>query len=404
MPEKTSRKMQYLEECFETLACLGDGTDKEVFLVKRKGSGKMYVKKYVSPEAAEVCGRLEGVVNKNIARIHAVAQDGKKGLVIEEFINGVTLEEYRESRRVLTEEQVCSIVSDLCDALFEIHNRGIVHRDIKPENVMLSNDGVVKLIDFGIARSIKEGKRQDTEILGTAGYAAPEQFGYRQTDARADVYAVGVLMNKLLTGELPTQHLYDGPALQKVIRQCTEMDAKNRFQTIRELKNTVEELSVRKGRIQERQGGQFGYVREKRPEMRPQKDAAPQNGNRTKERRTPGFVIEGVPGFRTRDLEKNVAAAFGYIFLFFAPFASMGDYTSSIQIFLLALSARIIFLWVATLVLINFGDWDMKIFLTRKFSKKARKGIRITLWIIIAYAGAMLNNYVNYNLLGMIEP
>ncbi len=54
--------------------------------------------------------------------------------------------------------------------------------------------------------------------------------------------------------------------------------------------------------------------------------------------------------------------------------------------------------------MINFGDWDMKIFLTRKFSKKARKGIRITLWIIIAYAGAMLNNYVNYNLLGMIEP
>ena len=204
MPEKTNRKMQYLEESFETLACLGEGIDKEVFLVKRKGSGKMYVKKYVSPEAAEVCGRLEGVVNKNIARIHAVAQDGKKGLVIEEFINGVTLEEYRESRRVLTEEQVCSIVSDLCDALFEIHNRGIVHRDIKPENVMLSNDGVVKLIDFGIARSIKEGKRQDTEILGTAGYAAPEQFGYRQTDARADVYAVGVLMNKLLTGELPT--------------------------------------------------------------------------------------------------------------------------------------------------------------------------------------------------------
>ena len=133
-------------------------------------------------------------------------------------------------------------------------------------------------------------------------------------------------------------------------------------------------------------------------------DAAPQNGNRTKERRTPRFVIEGVPGFRTRDLEKNVAAAFGYIFLFFAPFASMGDYTSSIQIFLLALSARIIFLWVATLVLINFGDWDMKIFLTRRFSKKARKGIRITLWIIIAYACTMLNDYVNYNLLGMIEP
>ena len=155
MPEKTNRKMQYLEECFETLTCLGDGTDKEVFLVKRKGSGKIYVKKYVSPEAAEVCGRLEGVVNRNIARIHAVAQDGKKGLVIEEFINGVTLEEYRKSRRVLTEERVCSIVSDLCDALFEIHSRGIVHRDIKPENVMLSNDGVVKLIDFGIARSIK---------------------------------------------------------------------------------------------------------------------------------------------------------------------------------------------------------------------------------------------------------
>ena len=413
MPEKTNRKMQYLEESFETLTCLGDGTDKEVFLVKRKGSGKIYVKKYVSPEAAEVCGRLEGVVNRNIARIHAVAQDGKKGLVIEEFINGVTLEEYRKSRRVLMEERVCSIVSDLCDALFEIHSRGIVHRDIKPENVMLSNDGVVKLIDFGIARSIKEGKRQDTEILGTAGYAAPEQFGYRQTDARADVYAVGVLMNKLLTGELPTQHLYGGPALQKVIRQCIEMDAENRFQTIQELKSTVEELLARKSGRRERQahaGVTLGQAEQRDldrkilPEISPYKDVVPEEGGRRKVRKNQGCVIRGVPGFRTGVLWKNVVATIGYAFMVMVTVLPMQEYTSSVEVFMLEALSQFLCIWAATLVLFNVADWDRKFFLTCRFPKAVTLVFRILLWIFIFNMGIMIENHVKYDILGMVRP
>ncbi len=410
MPDKTNRKMQYLEESFETLTCLGDGSDKEVFLVKRKDSGKIYVKKYVSSEAAEVCSRLEGVVNRNMVRIHAVAQDEKQGLVIEEFINGVTLEEYGENRGILSEERVCDIVSEICNALFEIHNRGIVHRDIKPANVMVSNDGVIKLIDFGIARSMKAGKRQDTEILGTAGYAAPEQFGYRQTDAMADVYAVGVLMNKLLTGELPTQHLYGGPALQKVIRQCIEMDAENRFQTIQELKSTLEEFLARKSGLPERQAhvgvtlGQVDSVRKILPQIPLYKDVVPKEGDGRKARKNQGCVIRGIPGFRTGVLWKNVVATIGYAFMILCTVIPMQEYTSSVEVFMLEALSQFLCIWAATLVLFNVADWDRKFFLTCRFPKAVTLVFRILLWIFIFNMGIVIENHVKYDILGMVRP
>lgn len=361
------------------LACLGDRPDQEVFLVRRKNEGKIYVKKYVSAKSAEVYTRLQDIVHRNIPRIYSVAQGEDKGIVIEEFINGETLEEYMEKRGVLEENQVCSIVREICSALFVVHNRGIVHRDIKPENVMISNDGVVKVIDFGIARNIKEGKTQDTEILGTVGYAAPEQYGYGQTDARADIYATGVLMNRLLTGELPTQHLYSAPVLRDIIKRCIEMDARNRFQTIQELKGSVETTGTRPERKTE----------EKRFKI--------------KESKRPGCVIKGIPGFRTGVLWKNSVATLGYIFMTISTYALMQDYTSSIEVFLLEASAVFLYLWAATLVGFNVGDWDRKFILTRRLPREVMLILRIVLWAVIFDLGIRIENYVKYDILGMIR-
>ena len=379
MSEMVNRKLQYLEESYEVLACLGDRPDQEVFLVRRKNEGKIYVKKYVSAKSAEVYTRLQDIVHRNIPRIYSVAQGEDKGIVIEEFINGETLEEYMEKRGVLEENQVCSIVREICSALFVVHNRGIVHRDIKPENVMISNDGVVKVIDFGIARNIKEGKTQDTEILGTAGYAAPEQYGYGQTDARADIYATGVLMNRLLTGELPAQHLYSAPVLQDIIKRCIEMDARNRFQTIQELKGSVETTGTR-------------------PERKTE-----ENRFKIKENKHPGCVIKGIPGFRTGVLWKNIVATLGYIFLTISTYALMQDYTSSIEVFLLEASAVFLYLWAATLVGFNVGDWDRKFILTRRLPKEVMLILRIVLWAVIFDLGFRIENYVKYDILGMIR-
>lgn len=379
MSEMVNRKLQYLEESYEVLACLGNRPGQEVFLVRRKNDGKIYIKKYVSAKSVEVYTRLQDIVQRNIPRIYCVAQGEDKGIVIEEFINGETLEEYLEKKGVLEENQVCSIIREICSALFVVHNRGIVHRDIKPENVMISNDGVVKVIDFGIARNIKEGKTQDTEILGTAGYAAPEQYGYGQTDARADIYATGVLMNRLLTGELPAQHLYSAPFLQDIIKRCIEMDARNRFQTIQELKGSVEITGTR-------------------PERKTE-----ENRFKIKENKHPGCVIKGIPGFRTGVLWKNIVATLGYSFLTISTYALMQDYTSSIEVFLLEASAVFLYLWAATLVGFNVGDWDRKFILTRRLPKEVMLILRIVLWAVIFDLGFRIENYVKYDILGMIR-
>ena len=94
----------------------------------------------------------------------------------------------------------------LCEALDYLHSRQppIIFRDMKPSNVMVTNTGLVKLIDFGIARTYKVGKKRDTVAMGSENYAAPEQWGKGQTDARSDVYALGATMYHLLANMAPT--------------------------------------------------------------------------------------------------------------------------------------------------------------------------------------------------------
>ena len=151
-----------------------------------------------------------------------------------EYVNGTVLEE-----RKYFPAEAKDILCQVCDGLSALHGAGIVHRDIKPENIMTDGSGGIKIIDYSISRLVKPSKRRDTELLGTAGYASPEQFGFSQTNARADIYSCGVLLNYLLTGgKLPLEEEYGGP-LGSVIRKCTEIDERNRFSSAEELKRAV---------------------------------------------------------------------------------------------------------------------------------------------------------------------
>ena len=123
-----------------------------------------------------------------------------------------------------------------CRILAQLHRAEppIIHRDIKPGNIILTEDGTVKLLDMNAARQLSEGKEADTRLLGTAGYAAPEQYGFAQSDARTDIYAAGVLMNVLRTGCLPQEKLAGG-SLRRIVRKCTHIDPNRRYASAGEL-------------------------------------------------------------------------------------------------------------------------------------------------------------------------
>ena len=128
----------------------------------------------------------------------------------------------------------------LCSAVGALHSAGIIHRDIKPSNIMLTNDGIIKLIDFDASRIYKSYRKKDTRNIGTDGYAPPEQYGFAQTDERSDIFAIGVVMFELLTGgksisELPA---YNG-LLKPVIEKCTRLAPEERYSTVDELKKAL---------------------------------------------------------------------------------------------------------------------------------------------------------------------
>ena len=197
--------------------------------------GSLYVLKEIGLEDTEMYQKLIRLDCKNIVRFYdTVAQDGRF-YAVEEFINGgSTLREYMERRGPLSDLETKNIALQICNGLKQVHKLGIVHRDINPNNIMLAADGTVKIIDFGISRTVKRNQSCDTEILGTHGFTAPEQFGFHQTGPKADIYSMGVLINVMATGCLPGVQLVNG-WLSEIVLKCTQIDETNRYRNMDDL-------------------------------------------------------------------------------------------------------------------------------------------------------------------------
>ncbi|MFL5802517.1 MAG: protein kinase domain-containing protein [Roseiflexaceae bacterium] len=189
---------------------------------------------------------LAGLSHPNLPRVtDYFEQDGKDYLVME-FVPGETLLSYLQ-REGLPQPpaRVFEWVRQLCDVLEYLHTQQppIIFRDLKPANIMLTPQGQIKLIDFGIARLFKPGQAKDTQAFGTVGYSAPEQYGRGQTDARSDVYALGVLVHQLLTGYDPTATPFRlppadqanpaiSPQVAAVLAAATDSDLARRHPTV----------------------------------------------------------------------------------------------------------------------------------------------------------------------------
>lgn len=176
-----------------------------------------------------------------LPKIEAVAEKDGEVLVLEEFIQGDTLAFLLEGGP-LPPAYARNIALDVCRALQELHALGIVHRDVKPENILLQGDKAV-LIDFDASRLHKSNTSSDTRIMGTTGYAAPEQYGFSQTDARADIYSLGIFINEMLTQKHPSTCLAEGPLLP-VIEKCIEVNIHRRYQSVAQVIAALEAVSL----------------------------------------------------------------------------------------------------------------------------------------------------------------
>ena len=248
---------------FEVLSQVGRGGMSRVWLVRDRRLNKLWAAKEIERE-----GATGGIVTRSLIveanlmkrldhpmlpRIVDIIEGPRTLYVVMDYVEGVSLRQaLRERGRGFEERKVAEWGAALCDVLEYLHTREppIVYRDMKPGNVMLREDGSIKLVDFGIAREYKQGAAGDTSILGTRGYAAPEQFlPDAQTDARADIYSLGMTLYVLLTAcsvseaafLRPLRHIDPGisEGLERIVAKATRQDPAERYQSCAEMRRDL---------------------------------------------------------------------------------------------------------------------------------------------------------------------
>ncbi len=204
-------------------------------LVKDPESGRKYVLRNITDESIPVYRRISELPSRgNLTEIYSI--DGNTALC--GFAEGNSLDELIGCGRIFSAAQIRKIISQLCNAAAELHSCGVIHRDISPGNIIIDDDMNLTLTDYGIARIFSGNKEQDTEIYGTAGFAAPEQYGFRETDAAADIYSIGSILRLLL------EHSTDCPAVQEVLlrrtaSKCMRFDPDRRYSSAKAVRNAV---------------------------------------------------------------------------------------------------------------------------------------------------------------------
>lgn len=255
------KKGDVLKGKYEILALIGEGGMSRVFLARDLDLvNKQWAIKEVDRNAKDPMGRpieqslaseaelLSKLQHPAIVDIVDIERTDNFIYVVMDHIEGVSLDKVVRQKGPQKEEDVQEWMLQICDALGYLHrqNPAIIYRDVKPNNIMLHPDGYVKLIDLGVAREYKDEQKKDTIAFGTTGYAAPEQYGKSQTDARTDIYGVGATMWHLLGGTAPpvefplpnvreaNRNISEGFA-DVIIPKCTALERSERYQSTDEL-------------------------------------------------------------------------------------------------------------------------------------------------------------------------
>lgn len=183
--------------------------------------------------------QLTNIQNEHIARIYEIEERNGSLLLVEEYVDGFPLNEYVQ-KMGLSNDEIIDLMLQLCDGLQTLHHADppIIHRDLKPGNILVSEQGILKIIDFDASRSYKPEHSHDTVIMGTAEYASPEQYGFAQTDVRSDIYSFGAILYELLFQQtLPRNSSAEAAIEQAPTKEFVRHTVKRQPNSLHELKN-----------------------------------------------------------------------------------------------------------------------------------------------------------------------
>jgi serine/threonine protein kinase len=267
----SSQATAVLSQRYDILAEAGHGSMGSVYKARDRETGEIVALKLLKPEIASDQAMMDRfknellfarkITHKNVCRVHEFNRLGGIAYTSMEFVEGESLRSVLNRFGGLPVRKSLDLAQQICSGLQEAHAQGIVHRDLKPENVMIDAQGNVKIMDFGIARSMEAGTRLTGSMVGTPAYMAPEQVAGKPVDYRTDVYSLGLILYEVFTGtpafqaenavavalkqmrEAPTApHDIEPtiPALvERAILKCIEKEPAKRFQTVADLKSAL---------------------------------------------------------------------------------------------------------------------------------------------------------------------
>jgi len=259
--------LRVLAERYDLLEEVGRGGMGIVYRARDRETGDVVALKVLQPDVAnrpELIERFKAelllarkITHKNVCRVYELNRFGPVAAISMEYVEGESLRALLNRVEGLSVRQGLKILAQVMAGLAEAHARGVVHRDLKPENIVIARDGTVKVMDFGIARSLETDSTKTGTLIGTPAYMSPEQVEGKPVDARSDLYALGLLMYEMFTGQLAFQadtpaalalkRLQEPPPspraidpylpdhLDRAIERCLQRDPKKRFQSVAEL-------------------------------------------------------------------------------------------------------------------------------------------------------------------------
>lgn len=262
-----------MQEHWTVYECLKESEDSSTFLVKETATGILCVLKWGRNRQTEFLRNEMEIMKKmadrklsGIPKAYRIFEENGEVYLVREYIEGMSLAQMVLQKGGISEAEICRISRKICQTAEQFQNpdEPMIHRDIKPENIVVTPGGEVVFIDFGTMRSYKKDGSRDTFVVGTRGTAAPEQYGYTQTDQCTDVYAIGQTMLYMVSESYEMNQLSEcavSRRMKKIIEKACSFDPDKRYGDAVQLRRAVEKCQANnRKKVYKKAGAVFGLI------------------------------------------------------------------------------------------------------------------------------------------------